>query len=53
MSFGLSQKDLVSIEKLNDPKVLSFLDQMNPYLRGHVKVQLGISKPLRNILKVK
>lgn len=34
LKFGLSQKDLVSIEKLNDPKVLAFLDSNQPLLKG-------------------
>jgi hypothetical protein len=51
LAYGLSQKDLVSIEKLNDPKVLSFLDSGEVLHKGSRDSSLKYFKAFRKYIE--
>ena len=51
LSFGLSQKDLVSIEKLNDSKVLRFLDSTEPLLKGSRESSIRYFKAFKKYIE--
>ena len=51
LRFGLSSSDLVRLEKLNDPKVLNYLDSNEPLEKGCRQSSIRYFKAFRNYVE--